>query len=78
MDPASLGGRDPLLLLRTLLALRPDIFRGVVTVSPAIPEHALPLELRDIIFGRSSVSVAVTQDTCRVEGLPPEVRLSRP
>ena len=75
--PQAWAAAAPLLLVRTLLGLQPDMPRGLMHVAPAVPDEALPLELRDVIVGRNSVSVTVDAQACRVFGLSAEIRLSQ-
>ena len=75
--PQAWAAAAPLLLVRTLLGLQPDMPRGLMHVAPAVPDEALPLELRDVIVGRNSVSVTVDAEACRVFGLSAEIRLSQ-
>lgn len=73
--PQAWSAAAPLLMLRTLLGLDPDVPRGQVTLKPAVPDAVLPLELRDIIVGGRSIAVSVDSQTCRVEGLADDLQL---
>ena len=65
----------PLLLVRSLLGLNPDVPAGVVRMAPAVPERMLPLRIERIPLAGARVDVEVRADGLTVDGLPDGVRL---
>ena len=73
--PHAWAAAAPLLLVRSLLGLNPDVPAGVVRMAPAVPEHTLPLRVERIRLAGARVDVEVRADGWTVDGLPNGVRL---
>jgi glycogen debranching enzyme len=74
-SPQAWAAAAPLLLVRSLLGLDPDVPAGVVQMAPAFPEHMLPLQLSRIPLAGTRVDAEVRVDGWRLDGLPDGVRL---
>jgi len=73
--PQAWAAAAPLLLVRSLLGLNPDVPAGVVRMAPAVPERMLPLRIERIPLAGARVDVEVRADGLTVDGLPDGVRL---
>jgi glycogen debranching enzyme len=73
--PQAWAAAAPLLLVRSLLGLDPDIPAGVVRMAPAVPERMLPLRVERVRLAQARVDVEVRADGWTVDGLPDGVRL---
>jgi glycogen debranching enzyme len=73
--PQAWAAAAPLLLVRSLLGLNPDVPAGVVQMAPAVPERMLPLQVEQIPLAGARVDVEVLADGWTVDGLPDGVRL---
>jgi glycogen debranching enzyme len=71
--PQAWAAATPLLLLRVLLGLEPDIPAGVVSVDPAVPTSMLPLKVDQLHLGSSTLELLVTAGAWRARGGPPGV-----
>ena len=77
--PTASSAAAPLLLLRALLGLEPDVPRGTVQLSPAVPARYLPLVVEDLLVGGERATVrlpAAARDPIAVSGLPDGVSLT--
>jgi glycogen debranching enzyme len=68
--PQAWAAATPLLLLRVLLGLEPDVPAGVVTVDPAVPAAMLPMKVDQLHLGDSTLELLVTPDSWRAQGGP--------
>jgi glycogen debranching enzyme len=73
--PQAWAAASPLLLVRSLLGLNPDVPAGVVRMAPAVPARMLPLRVERIPLAGARVDVEVRADGWTVDGLPDGVRL---
>ena len=71
--PQAWAAATPLLLLRVLLGLEPDVPAGVVEVDPAVPTAMLPMEVDQLHLGDSTLELLVTAGSWRARGGPPGV-----
>ena len=71
--PQAWAAATPLLLLRVLLGLEPDVPAGVVAVDPAVPTAMLPMEVDQLHLGESTLELLVTAGSWRAHGGPPGV-----
>ena len=71
--PQAWAAATPLLLLRVLLGLEPDLPAGVVTVDPAVPSAMLPMKVDQLHLGDSTLELLVTTGSWRAHGGPPGV-----
>jgi glycogen debranching enzyme len=70
-SPQAWAAVAPLLLLRSLLRLDPDVPSGRIRIAPAVPAHWLPLRLNGLRIRDSEVSIEVGPDgKVGVSGLP--------
>ncbi|GAA5107760.1 glycogen debranching N-terminal domain-containing protein [Haloechinothrix salitolerans] len=67
--PQAWSAAAPLLMLRTLLRLDPQLPQGHVAVDPAVPARYLPLEISGLRIGASELTIRVTEDETVVHGL---------
>jgi glycogen debranching enzyme len=74
-SPQAWSSAAPLLLVRAMLGLDPNMLAGKVHVQPSIPEGMNRLELTDVRIGEQRVSVSVRNDELRLEGLADEVAI---
>ncbi len=74
-SPQATAAASPLLVLRTLLRLDPWVPWGQVLLCPALPEGMGYLRVDRIPLGGSRVTVEVSHDEVKVEGLPPGLEL---
>ena len=74
-SPQAWSAASPLLLMRSILGLRPDIPRGRLALRPRLPEGMGRLALTGLSLGGSEVSIEVDGGKTRVEGLSGEIEL---
>ena len=77
-SPQAWASAAPLMLLRALLGLEPDIPSGCVELDPLLPPGATRLHLTGIPLGGSRVAVEVDADAVAVRNLPQGLALIRP
>ncbi|GAA0608586.1 glycogen debranching N-terminal domain-containing protein [Sporichthya brevicatena] len=73
--PQAWAAAAPLLVLRTLLRLDPDVPAGTVRCDPAVPPHLAPLRVAGFVVAGTPVTVEVDTDTWTLTGLSPEIQL---
>jgi glycogen debranching enzyme len=76
-SPQAWSAAAPLYLLRTLLRFDPWVPFGKVWCEPAVPESLLPLRIERLHLAGSQVTIDITKDGWRVEGLPDDIKLER-
>lgn len=76
-SPQAWSAAAPLLVLRTLLGLDPDLTTGRLWLEPHLPESALPLTAHTIAIGSRTVTISVTGDGVDVDGLDDAVTVLR-
>ncbi|MBW3668574.1 MAG: amylo-alpha-1,6-glucosidase [Actinobacteria bacterium] len=74
-SPQAWAAASPLLFLRTLLRLDPWVPHGKVWLAPALPDSIGSLRVDRIPLAGRRVTVEVSDDNVKVEGLPPELEL---
>jgi glycogen debranching enzyme len=74
-SPQAWAAAAPLLVLRALLGLEPDVPEGVVRVDPVLPPGSSHLRLRGVPLAGASVEIEVDGDAVAVRGLPPGVEV---
>ena len=74
-SPQAWAAASPLLLVRAMLGLEPDLLSGRFRLRPRLPDGIDSLVMTDIPFGDRRVTVAATGDTVEVSGLGAEVAL---
>jgi glycogen debranching enzyme len=72
-SPQAWASAAPLLLLRSLLGLEPDLPNRKVAVDPVLPVGSSELRLESLELGGHRVSIDVAEGTVRVTGLEPDV-----
>lgn len=68
-SPQAWAAAAPLLLLRTLLRLDPQLPGDRLWCAPAVPDRYLPLQVRNLRLGPSPVSIEVRTDGWSIRGL---------
>lgn len=74
-SPQAWAAGAPLLLVRSLLGLHPDLPAGRLYVAPSLPASWLPLTLEGVRMGDARVRVHVDADGVSVDGLGEGVEL---
>ena len=69
-SPQAWAAAAPLLFLRTMLRLEPDIRNGELRIAPAIPEWAGRLRIEDVPFMGGHLSIEVVGEHLTVTELP--------
>jgi len=77
-QPQAWASAAPLLLVRSLLALDPDLPNGRVEIDPLLPEGCRTLVVEGIRVGESTISIEVDRDAVAVRGLPRGLAVIRP
>jgi glycogen debranching enzyme len=77
-SPQAWAAAAPLLLVRALLGLEPDIPNGRVALDPHLPAGASYLSLDGVALGPGLTTIRVDGSAARIEGLPPAVAVSGP
>jgi glycogen debranching enzyme len=77
-SPQAWASAAPLLLVRSMLALEPDVPDGRVELDPVLPDGASRLQLADMPLGPARVTIEVDRDALAVRGLPRGLALIRP
>lgn len=75
--PQAWAAASPLLLLRALLRLDPDVPAGRVVLAPEVPRSLLPLRVGGLHLAGARLSVEVTVHGHRVDGLPVDLEVVR-
>lgn len=68
-SPQAWAAASPILLLRSLLRLDPDIPNSEVRLQPVVPKMLLPLTVGNIMLGHGRITINVDESTCQVSGL---------
>ncbi len=76
-SPQAWAAATPVYLLRTLLRFDPWVPFGRVWCDPAVPAQLLPLRVTRVHLAGASVSLEVTRDGWRLDGLPEGIELLR-
>ena len=76
-SPQAWAAATPLYLLRSLLRFDPWVPFGKVWCDPAVPDRLLPLRVDRIELAGSKLSIDVSKDRWKVEGLPAGITLER-
>ena len=77
-SPQAWASASPLLLLRTLLGLEPEVPNGEIEIDPEMPQGATTLNVDDLPLAGLRVGVEVDGDALAVRGLPRGLALIRP
>ena len=70
-SPQAWASAAPLLVVRALLGLEPDVPQGRVELDPALPGGATTLTVADLPLAGTHVTIEVDRDAVSVRGLPP-------
>ena len=76
-SPQAWASAAPLLVLRALLGLEPDVPGGRIVIGPTLPEGSTTLNLADLPLAGTRVTIEVDREAMAVEGLPPGLALIR-
>jgi glycogen debranching enzyme len=74
-SPQAWAAAAPLLLVRAVLGLEPDLINGRVHLRPRLPEGMNRLVIDGLPLGTAKVRIEVDQGAIEVDGLPPDVEL---
>jgi glycogen debranching enzyme len=77
-SPQAWASASPLLLVRALLGLEPDIPSHRVQLDPSLPEGASQLRIERLPVGGQRLTVEVEGDAMAVRGLPRGFSVVRP
>ena len=77
-SPQAWAAASPLLIVRSLLGLEPDLPGGTLTIDPVLPAGCSSLCLADFPLGEHRVTIEVDGDAVAVRGLPSSVTILRP
>jgi glycogen debranching enzyme len=76
-SPQAWASAAPLLVVRALLGLEPDLAAGHLALDPVLPPGATHLELDGMALGADRVKITVRGDEVSVEGLAKSVTVTR-
>jgi glycogen debranching enzyme len=76
-SPQAWASAAPLLVVRALLGLEPDVPDGRIELDPMLPEGATTLSVADLPLAGTRVTIEVDGDAVAVRGLPPGLALIR-
>ena len=76
-SPQAWASAAPLLVVRALLGLEPDVPEGRIELDPALPAGATTLDVADLPLAGTRVTIDVDRDAVDVRGLRPGVALIR-
>lgn len=76
-SPQAWAAATPMLLLRTMLGLEPDVPAGQVVFDPALPEGMEALVVDRLHLAGARLSIAEHATSWSVRGLPPQVAVER-
>jgi glycogen debranching enzyme len=76
-SPQAWASAAPLLVVRALLGLEPDVPDGRIELDPVLPEGATKLSVEDLPLAGTRVTIEVDGDAVAVRGLPPGLALIR-
>ncbi len=74
-SPQAWASAAPLLLVRAMLGLDPNVLAGEVCLQPSLPNGISRLELADLRVGERRISVVVSDDGVRLDGLADDVEV---
>jgi glycogen debranching enzyme len=76
-SPQAWAAASPVQLLRLLLRLDPYLPASELWLDPVIPAGFGSFRAKNLLLGDSRISLTVTGETLKVEGLGPDIRLHR-
>jgi len=76
-SPQAWASAAPLLVVRALLGLEPDVPDGRIELDPVLPQGATSLSVADLPLAGTRVTIEVDRDAVAVRGLPPGLALIR-
>lgn len=74
-SPQAWAAASPLLLVRAMLGLEPDLLRGRVLLRPRLPEGMDRLRIESMSLGSDRVDIDIDGDDVNVTGLSPDIEL---
>jgi glycogen debranching enzyme len=77
-SPQAWAAAAPILLVRTLLRLQPDLPANKIQLGPALPKQMLPLRIDNLPLGEHRLGLDVRADSWDLHGLPPHLSLTNP
>jgi glycogen debranching enzyme len=76
-SPQAWASAAPLLVMRALLGLEPDVPNGHIELDPRLPDGTTQLRLEDLPLAGTRVSIVADGDAVAVRGLPAGLTLLR-
>ena len=76
-SPQAWASAAPLLVVRALLGLEPDVPDGRIELDPVLPQGATSLSVADLPLAGTRVTIEIDRDAVAVRGLPPGLALIR-
>ncbi len=77
-SPQAWAAAAPLLVLRAILGLEPDVPDQIVRIDPRLPDGASAVRLTGVPLAGTLVDIDVDGDAVAVHGLPAGISLARP
>lgn len=77
-SPQAWASAAPLLLLRSVLGLEPDLPNATVALEPVLPFGSTALRMEGLELGNDRVTVEVVEGTLHITGLGPDVAVTTP
>ncbi len=74
-SPQAWAAASPLLLLRAMLGLEPDLPSGVIRVDPHLPPEISQLRVEGIPLSDGGLTITIEDGRVTIEGAPPGVEL---
>jgi glycogen debranching enzyme len=75
-SPQAWAAAAPVLLIRTLLRLQPDLPRAEVQLAPVMPDRMTPLLIDNVPLAEHRLSLHVRRDSWELHGLPEHLSLT--
>jgi glycogen debranching enzyme len=77
-SPQAWASAAPLLMLRTLLGLEPDVPAGVIRLDPALPAGTGRVHIADLPLGEGRMTISADDGAVAVGNVPPGLAVVRP
>ena len=77
-SPQAWASAAPLLVLRALLGLEPDVPGGTVSLDPRLPDGSRYLRVEGLPLGEAGCTIEVNRGEVTVEGLPDGLAVTDP
>jgi glycogen debranching enzyme len=77
-SPQAWAAAAPIMLVRTLLRLQPDLPSNRIQLAPALPDRLMPLRMDNLPLAEHRLSLDVRADSWDLHGLPQHLSLTNP